>query len=122
MRHSLIRCTAVLLVISSVKPTHARSETKKPDALSSLLASYKFRRVHLEKVDTYWSLRISINGKPGALIIATAAPISVLDRNSLARFGIGERKTEIPLNGTLERTNDYVGLGKYRVLNSRILF
>jgi hypothetical protein len=36
----------------------------------------------------------------------------VLDRNSLAKFGIGERKTAISLSSPFGKTSDYVGMGK----------
>jgi hypothetical protein len=114
MRYSLIRWAFVLLAISLPPSGHARSEPKGRDELGSLLANYKFRRAHLEKVGTNLCLRLSINSKLAALIIATAAPISVLDRNSLYRFGLREQKTKIPLSGTFGKTDDYVGLAKVK--------
>jgi len=102
----------VLAVAVSSTPA---SERKTNLSLSLVLAAYKFRSAPLEtQRDSGLSLRITINGKPGALLVATSAPISVLDRNSLSKFSLTERKTGIPLNGTLGKANDYVGLAKVR--------
>jgi predicted aspartyl protease len=102
-----------LIVLGFVVSSTAATKTS--SSPSSLLARYKFRSARLEtQRDSGLSVRITINGKPGALLIATSAPISVLDRNSLYKFGLRERKTGIPLNGTLGKTDDYVGLAKVR--------
>ena len=77
-----------LAVLAPVVASTPASETKTTSSLSSVLARYKFRSADLEmQRDSGLSLRVMINGKPGALLIATSAPISVLDRNSLSKFG-----------------------------------
>src|SRR5438874_3724650 len=102
-----------LIVLGFVVSSTAATKTS--SSPSALLAKYKFRSARLEtQRDSGLSVRITINGKPGALLIATSAPISVLDRNSLQKFGLSERKTGIPLNGTLGKADDYVGLAKVK--------
>ncbi|HEV2046316.1 MAG TPA: pepsin/retropepsin-like aspartic protease family protein [Chthoniobacterales bacterium] len=115
MRVKSVSLIAFLLSLSSLTSLVAES-TKTGASLSSLLASYNFRSVHVEKAGSHLSLRVKINGKPTSLIIATAAPMSVLDRNSLRKFGLTERKTTIPLNSTLGKTSEYVGMSKVKGL------
>ena len=103
-----------IVLVFGVSST-AATATRTSSSLSSLLARYKFRSTHLEtQPGSGLSVRITINGKPGALLIATSDPISVLDRNSLYKFGLRERKTEIPLSGTHGKADDYVGLAKVK--------
>ena len=117
MKRRFLSVVVSLTVFGSVVLSTAASETKTSSSLSSLLAGYKFRSSHLEmQRDSGLSVRITINGKPSALLISTSAPISVLDRNSLYRFGLRERKTGIPLSGTHGKADDYVGLAKVKSL------
>jgi predicted aspartyl protease len=105
-----------LLALSPTPLAVGRPAEKAAAALSSLLANYDFRRVNVDRADSDLALRVSINGKAAALVIATAAPMTVLDRNSIGRFGLREQKTEIPLNSTLGKTSEQVGLSKVKGL------
>ena len=118
MKRRFLSVVVSLTVFGSVVLSTAASETKTSSSLSSLLAGYKFRSSHLEmQRDSGLSVRITMNGKPSALLISTSAPIKwQLDRNSLYRFGLRERKTGIPLSGTHGKADDYVGLAKVKSL------
>src|SRR5947207_1424119 len=101
MQVKLLIPVIFLLVLPPAALAVGRPTGKAGATLPSLLANFDFRRVNVDRADSELALRVSINGKPAALVIATAAPITVLDRNSIGRFGLREQKTDIPLNSTL---------------------
>ena len=62
------------------------------------------------------SLPVKINQKSGLLLMATACPISALDRNSATKFGLVVRKNTKPVRGSLGTSNEHLGMSELKNL------
>lgn len=102
----------VLLVRSGALATSPQSND-----ISTFLGRLGFARIHLERhYPNCLSLPVKINQKSGLLLMATACPISALDRNSATKFGLVVRKTTKPVRGSLGTSNEHLGMSELKNL------
>ena len=81
-------------------------------SISLLLANYHFRRVDMERTRANLFVRVTINSRRSTLVVDTGSPGTVLDRNTIAAYGLNETPTSMALNSSIGRTSDHVGFGK----------
>lgn len=102
---------ALLLSAASISYAKAGGGTS---SINGVLATYGFRHVPMERTGTNLFVRVSINGKPAALVVDTGSPFTTLDRNSIGAFRLYEAKTPLTLSSSIGKTDDYVGVSRLK--------
>src|SRR5256885_8750986 len=95
---------------------HAASDAS--GSLSSFLGQNGFQNINLNRRFPNWlSIPVKINQKSGALVVATGCPITGIDRESVAKFGLIEKKTTMRVGGSLGRSNERYGMSELKTLD-----
>jgi hypothetical protein len=105
---------AVLLVLCQAESAMSHAQTGKAKSVGLGLEKYHFRRIHMERAKSGLCIRVSISNKPAALVVDTGSPVTVLDRNTIAAYGVNETPTSMGLNSPIGHTSGQIGFGKSR--------
>jgi predicted aspartyl protease len=90
-------------LILALTPFPAQSQ-QSGGTLSSFLAAQGFAGAKLERrLGNHLMVPVSINNKRGALVIDTGAPITLIDKNSAATFGLKVENTASSVGGAFGR-------------------
>jgi len=116
MTRVLTFIVVVVLTVLVASP-RARAAPAQSNDVSTFLARFGFSRIHLDRYyPNCLSLPVKINQKSGLLLIATACPISAVDRNSATKFGLVVHKTTKPVRGSLGTSNEHLGMSELKNL------
>jgi len=68
----------------------------------------------MERAEPGLCIRVSINNKPAALVVDTGSPVTVLDRNTIAGYGLNNTPTSKGVNSPMGHSSEHLGLSKTR--------
>src|SRR5438105_10190610 len=103
-----------MLVLATLMPFCAEGQQAGGTLTSSLskqgLAGAKLER----RYGNHLFVTVSINNRPGALMIDTGSPNTLIDRNSVNTFGRTVEKTDATVGGLFGRTWEREGVSKVK--------
>src|SRR5437870_11187124 len=103
-----------ILLLATVTPFCARGE-QPGGTLAGALASQGLGGAKLERrYGNHLFVPVSINNHPGALMIDTGSPNTLIDRNSVNTFGLTVEKTDSTVGGLFGRTWEREGVSKVK--------
>ncbi len=109
MKILLVRAAFILTAIA-FPVCSAQPETAARD-LSRFLATKGFADVKMKRrFLNHLFVPVKINEKPAALLVATAAEATGIDRSSAARLGLTEQKSNRHIRGSLGPSNEPLGM------------
>jgi hypothetical protein len=113
---ALVRFLTMAVLLALCQSGLAASEAQMGEAKSDRLGlrKYHFRVVHMEQARPGLCIRVSINNKPAALAVDSGSPVTTLDRNTIAGYGLNERPTSKGVNSPIGHSSEHLGVSKTR--------
>jgi predicted aspartyl protease len=109
MKILLVRAAFIVTAVA-FPVCSAQSETAARN-LTTFLATKGFTEVKMKRrFLNHLFVPVKINEKPGALLVATAAETTGIDRSSAARLGLIEQKSTRHIHGSLGPSNEPLGM------------
>jgi len=110
-----------LFLIAVLTPSSGRGaqpQSNDGNSLASFLATRGFAAARLKRLPRNGlGLPVTINQKSSALLlVATACPISGVDRGSAQKWGLVSPKADVRVKGTLGLSNERYGIGELKSL------
>ena len=108
------RLLFTLLVLATLIPLYTEGQQAGGTLTSALskqgLAGAKLQR----RYGNHLFVAVSINNRPGALMIDTGSPNTLIDRNSVNTFGLTVEKTDATVGGLFGRSWEREGVSKVK--------
>jgi predicted aspartyl protease len=79
------------------------------NTLGQFLSAHGYGGAQLVRIENFYRIPISSNGKAGDLIIDTGAPTSVVFRESLKKLALNETRTDMPAGGAFGKGTEFFG-------------
>src|SRR5438094_2355865 len=103
-----------MLVLTSLIPFYSEGQ-QAGGTLTSALSKQGLAGAKLERrYGNHLFVSVSINNRPGALMIDTGSPSTLIDRNSVNTFGLAVEKTDSTVGGLFGRTWEREGVSKVK--------
>jgi len=109
IKQSMKKLFAVALSMAAVAPFSAESQ-QSSGTLAGLLSGQGLAGAKLERrFGNHLFVPVSINNKRAALMIDTGAPLTIIDKNSAATFGLKVESTTINVGGVFGKRSEHYG-------------
>jgi predicted aspartyl protease len=103
-----------MLVLASLIPFRSEGQ-QAGGTLASVLSKQGLAGAKLERrYGNHLFVAVSINNRPGALMVDTGSPSTLIDRNSVNTFGLTVEKTDSTVGGLFGRTWEREGVSKVK--------
>src|SRR6266403_4154943 len=97
------------LLIAGIAPFSAQSQ-QSTGTLAGFLSGQGLAGAKLERrFGNHLFVPVSINNKRAALMIDTGAPVTIIDKNSAATFGLRVESTTINVGGVFGKRSEHYG-------------
>jgi len=114
--HLMKKLFLAILLLAALTPFHAHSE-QSGGTLAGFLSKQGLAGAKLERrFGNHLFVPVSINNWPGALMIDTGSPNTVIDRNSVNTFGLTVEKTDSNVGGLFGRSWERFGASKVKTI------
>ena len=103
-----------MLVLTSLIPFYSEGQ-QAGGTLTSALSKQGLAGAKLERrYGNHLFVAVSINNHPGALMVDTGSPSTLIDRNSVNTFGLTVEKTDSTVGGLFGRTWEREGVSEVK--------